>query len=126
MGNDMRRPTIAYATKDLPVQCFSERDFLFPDADEKYVPDVRAYIQSYDVPAFLALLRAGSPEDAVAAFPYLSDLEKSFALRGLFENWTKELAGGWDGLPPHLMEWVAEKAPPSPKLRRAGQWASRG
>ena len=27
--------------KDLPVQCFSERDFLFPDADEKYVPEVR-------------------------------------------------------------------------------------
>ena len=91
----------------LPVQCLSERDFLFPDADEKYVPDVRAYIQSYDVPAFHALLRAGSPEDAVAAFPYLSDREKSFAFRALFEQWTKELAGGWDGLPPHLMAWMA-------------------
>jgi len=105
----MRRPTIATMDNGLPVQCLSERDFLFPDADEKYVPDARAYIQSYDVPAFLALLRAGSPEDAVAAFPYLSDREKTFALRGLFENWTKELAGGWDGLPPHLMEWVARK-----------------
>src|SRR2546423_13855785 len=103
----MRRPTIAYATKDLPVQCLSERDFLFPDADEKYVPDASAYIQSYDMRAFHALLRAGSPEDSVAAFPYLSDLEKTFVLRGLFENWTKELAGGWDGLPPHLMEWMA-------------------
>jgi hypothetical protein len=61
------------------------------------------------LPAFHALLRAGSPEDAVAAFPYLSDLEKNFVLRGLFENWTKELAGGWDGLPPHLMAWVARK-----------------
>ena len=59
----------------LPVQCLSERDFLFPDADEKYVPDVLAYIQSYDVPAH-ALLRAGSPEEAVAAFPYLSDVKK--------------------------------------------------
>ena len=89
----MRRPTIAYMDNGLPVQCLSERDFLFPDADEKYVPDTRAYIQSYDVPAFHALLRAGSPEDAIAAFPYLSDREKTFALRGLFENWTKELAG---------------------------------
>ena len=78
-------------------------------ADEKYVPDAGAYIQSYDMPSFLALLRAGSPEDAVAAFPYLSDREKTFCLRGLFENWTKELAGGWDGLPPHLMAWVARK-----------------
>jgi hypothetical protein len=60
----------------LPVQCFSERDFLFPDADEKYVPDARAYIQSYDVPAFRALLRAGSPEDAVAAFPYFRIVKK--------------------------------------------------
>jgi NAD(P)-dependent dehydrogenase (short-subunit alcohol dehydrogenase family) len=91
--------SIAYMPNGLPVQCVSERDFLFPDADEKCVPDVRAYIQSYDVPAFHALLRAGSPEDAVAAF----------ALRGLFENWTKELAGGWDGLPPHLMEWMARQ-----------------
>ena len=89
----MRRPTIAYMDNGLPVQCLSERDFLFPDADEKYVPDTRAYIQSYDVPAFHALLRAGSPEDAIAAFPHLSDREKTFALRGLFENWTKELAG---------------------------------
>jgi hypothetical protein len=109
----MRRPTIAYMDNGLPVQCLSERDFLFPDADEKYVPDTRAYIQSYDVPAFHALLRAGSPEDAVAAFPYLSDREKTFALRGLFENWTKELAGvhrrprygtsmpGSGGRPPH-------------------------
>ena len=105
----MRRATIAYMDNGLPVQCLSERDFLFPDADEKYVPDAGAYIQSYDMPAFHALLRAGSPEDAVAAFPYLSDREKTFALGGLFENWTKELAGGWDGLPPHLMEWVARK-----------------
>jgi hypothetical protein len=29
--------------------CFSERDFLFSDADEKYVPEALAYIHSYDV-----------------------------------------------------------------------------
>jgi hypothetical protein len=42
----MRRPAIAYAHKDLPVQCLPERDFLFPDADEKYVPEGLAYIQA--------------------------------------------------------------------------------
>jgi hypothetical protein len=45
----MRRPTIAYMDNGLPVQCLSERDFLFPDADEKYVPDARAYIHDTDV-----------------------------------------------------------------------------
>jgi hypothetical protein len=29
----------------LPVQMLSRRDFLFPDADEKYVPAVLAYSQ---------------------------------------------------------------------------------
>ena len=53
----MRRATIAYMDNGLPVQCFSERDFLFPDADEKYVPDVLAYIQSYDFKTFNALLQ---------------------------------------------------------------------
>jgi hypothetical protein len=36
---------------------------------------------------------------------YLSDLEKSFALRAVDEG----LAEGWDGLPPHLMEWMKRK-----------------
>jgi hypothetical protein len=36
-------------------------------------------------------------------------LHQAIKLRGLFENWTKELAGGWDGLPPHLMAWVERK-----------------
>jgi hypothetical protein len=48
-GDEMRRPTIAYADKGLQVQFFSKRDFLFPDADEKYVPEVLTYIHSYDV-----------------------------------------------------------------------------
>jgi hypothetical protein len=52
----MRRPTIATMDNGLPVQCLSERDFLFPDADEKYVPDVLAYTQSYDFKSFNALL----------------------------------------------------------------------
>jgi hypothetical protein len=39
-GDEMRRATIAYMDNGLLVQCLSERDFLFPDADEKYVPEV--------------------------------------------------------------------------------------
>jgi hypothetical protein len=58
----MRRPTIAYAHKDLPVQCLSERDFLFPDADEKYVPEVLAYIHNYDFKTFNTLLLTQTPE----------------------------------------------------------------
>jgi hypothetical protein len=41
-GDQMRRGTIAYAQNNVPVQCVSEWDFLFPDGDEKYVPEVRA------------------------------------------------------------------------------------
>jgi hypothetical protein len=104
----MRRATIATMDNGLPVQCLSERDFLFPDADEKYVPDVRAYIQSYDLPAFLALLRAGSPEDAVAAFPYLSDREKTFALRGCSRTGRKNWREGGTACR-RTMEWVARK-----------------
>jgi hypothetical protein len=46
-----------------------------------------------------------TPEAVVASFPYLSDLEKSFCLRALFERWSKLLAEGWQGepLPPHLL-----------------------
>ncbi len=105
----MRRATTATMDNGLPVQCLSERDFLFPDADEKYVPEVLAYIQSYDFATFNTLLWTKMPEEVVATFPYLSDLEKSFACRALFEQWTKVLADGWDGLPPHLMEWMARK-----------------
>ncbi len=107
----MRRPTIAYMDNNLPVQCVSERDFLFPDADETYVPDVLAYIQSYDFQMFNALLGMLTPEAVVASFPYLSDSEKSFCLRALFERWSKLLADGWRGepLPPHLLQWIARK-----------------
>jgi hypothetical protein len=109
MGDEMRRPTIAYATKDLPVQCFSERDFLFPDADEKYVPEVLAYIQSYDFQTFNALLWTKTPEEVVATFPYLSDLEKSFACRALFDQWSKCLAErvGRSAAAPHSMDGAA-------------------
>jgi hypothetical protein len=79
----MRRPTIAYAQKGLPVQCLSERDFLFPDADEN-VPEVLAYIQSYDFKTFNTLLVTRTPEEVVATFPYRSDREKSFVCRALY------------------------------------------
>jgi hypothetical protein len=106
----MRRPTIAYAQKGLPVQCLSERDFLFPDADEKYVPEVLAYIQSYDFKTFNALLWTKTPEEVIATFPYLSDREKSFACRALFEQWSKCLAEGWDwsAAAPHGMDGAAK------------------
>jgi hypothetical protein len=102
-GDEMRRPTIATMDNGLPVQCLSERDFLFPDADEKYVPEVLAYIQSYDFKTFNTVLWTKTPEEVVATFPYLSDREKSFACRALFDQWSKCLAEGWRGLPPHLM-----------------------
>jgi hypothetical protein len=69
MRGEMRRPPIAYAHKDLPVQCLSERDFLFPDADEKYVPEVLAYIHSRDVETLNRLLYTQTPEEVVATFP---------------------------------------------------------
>ncbi|MGH6810793.1 MAG: hypothetical protein ACREDM_00110 [Methylocella sp.] len=107
----MRRGTIAYAQNNVPVECVSERDFLFPDADEKYVPEVLAYIQSYDFQMFNALLGMLTPEAVVATFPYLSDRERGFCLRALFERWSQLLADGWQGepLPPHLMQWIARK-----------------
>jgi len=46
---------ITLAQKGLPVQCLSEREFLFPDADEKYVPDVLAYIHNHDFETFNTL-----------------------------------------------------------------------
>jgi hypothetical protein len=103
----MRRATIAYMDNGLPVQCLSERDFLFPD--EKYVPEVLAYIQSYDFKTFNTLLWTKTPREVLATLPYLSDREKSFCLQALFEQWSKCLAEGWDGLPPRLMELMARQ-----------------
>jgi hypothetical protein len=40
--SDGLSPHSKVPVKDLPVQCLSQRDFLFPDAEEKYVPDVDA------------------------------------------------------------------------------------
>jgi hypothetical protein len=99
-GDEMRRPTIAYTDNNVPVQCVSERDFLFPDADETYTPEVLAYIHNKDFPAFNALLWTRTPEEVVAMFPYLSDREKSFCCRALFDQWTKCLAEGWSALAP--------------------------
>ena len=90
-GIEMRRPTNASMDNGLPVQCLSERDFLFPDADEKYVPEVLAYIQSTDF--------------------------------GTFAKWTKCLAEGWRGLPPHPMGMGgAAKAQRSRRGRHAGNF----
>jgi hypothetical protein len=55
--------------------------FSVPDADEKYVPDVLAYIQSYDCGTFNDLLWTKTPEEVLATFPYLSDREKRFVCR---------------------------------------------
>src|SRR5439155_7070140 len=93
-GDEMRRATIAYMDNGLPVQCLSERDFLFPDADEKYVPEVLAYIQSYDFKSFNTLLWTKTPEEVVATFPYLSDCEKSFACRALLTSGASALRKG--------------------------------
>ncbi len=102
----MRRATIAHMDNGLPVQCLSERDFLFPDADEKYVPEVLAYIHNYDVEKLNTLVLTQTPDEVVEAFPYLSDLEKKFACRALYDQWAGRLAAGCKPLPPHIMEWM--------------------
>ena len=83
--------------------------FSVPDADEKYVPDVPANIHNYDFKTFNTLLLTRTLEDVVATLLYLSDREKSFACRALFDQWSKCLAEGWRGLPPHIMEWMARQ-----------------
>jgi hypothetical protein len=102
----MRRPTMAYMDNGLPVQLFSRRDFLLPDADEKYVPGVLAYIHDTDVGTLNTLLYTRPPEDVVATFPYLSDREKQFACRALFDQWAERLAAGGNRMLQHLMEWM--------------------
>jgi hypothetical protein len=104
----MRRPIIAYMDNGLPVQTLSRRDFLFPDADEKYVPAVLSYIHDTDVGTLNTLLRTRTPE-VVATFPYLSCCEKQFACRALFDQWAERLAAGGRPMLPHLMEWMARQ-----------------
>jgi hypothetical protein len=87
----------------------SQRDFLFPDADEKSVPEVLAYIHSHDVETLNTLLLTQTPEEVVATFPYLSELEKKFACRALFDQWAGRLVAGSKPLLPHLMEWMARQ-----------------
>ena len=75
------------------------------------MPDVLAYIQSYDFGTFNDLLWTKTPEEVFATFPYLSDREKSFACRALFDQWSKCLAEGWGGrsaAAPHGMDGAAE------------------
>ena len=106
----MRRPIIAYADNGLPVQLLSRRDFLFPDADEKYVPAVLAYIHDAGVGTLNRMLYTQTPEEVVATFPYLSDLEKKFACRALFDQWAERLAAGGKAAAaaPHGMDGAAE------------------
>ncbi len=78
----------------LPMRTLSGRDFLFPDADEKYVPAVLAYIHDTDVETLNRLLYTRRPEEVVATFPYLSGREKKFACRALFDQWAERLAAG--------------------------------
>ena len=73
------------------------------------MPDVLAYIQSYDFGTFNGLLWMKTPEDVVATFPYLSDLEKQFACRALFDQWAERLAAGGRPMLPHLMEWMTRQ-----------------
>ena len=68
-----------------------------------------AYIHNYDVKTLNTLLLTQTPKEVVATFSYLSDREKSFACRALFDQWAKCLGDGWRGLPPHLMEWMARQ-----------------
>jgi hypothetical protein len=48
-SGDQKNHWIEHQQHDHVLLCFSERDFLIPDTDEKYVPEVLAYIHSYDV-----------------------------------------------------------------------------
>ena len=105
----MRRPIIAYMDNGLPVQLLSRRDFLYPDADEKYVPAVLAYIHDTDVETLNTLLRTRTPDEVVATFRYLSDREKQFACRTLFDQWAERLAAGGRPMLTHLMEWMTRQ-----------------
>ena len=70
------------------------------------MPDVLAYIQSYDFGTFNDLLWTKTPEEVVATFPYFSGREKKFACRALFDQWAERLAAGGRPMLPHLMEWM--------------------
>jgi len=104
----MRRPIIAYIDNGLPVQLLSRRDFLFGDADEKYVPAVLAYIHDTNVGTLNRLLYTRMPEEVVATFPYLSDLEKKVRLPGLVRPVGGTAGGRGEG------EGEADAAAPAP------------
>jgi hypothetical protein len=70
---------------------------------------VLAYIHDTDVETLNRLLYARTPEEVVATFPYLSDREKQFACRALFDQWAERLAAGGRPMLPHLMEWMTRQ-----------------
>jgi hypothetical protein len=53
-----------------PVQTLSRRDFLYPDADEKYVPAVLAYIHDTDVGTLNTLLYTRTPARTLDENPF--------------------------------------------------------
>jgi hypothetical protein len=64
---------------------------------------------SGEIKTFERLLWKQSPEEVAATLSYLSAREKGFFCRALFDRWTKCLAEGWNGLPPHLMECMTTR-----------------
>jgi hypothetical protein len=102
----MRQAVTRYTPNGLPVQQISTRDFLFPDVDERYVPDVLAYVHDTDIAALIDRLCTMTPPAALGAFAYLSDQERAFACRALRELWASRLAAGSGPLLPHLAAWM--------------------
>jgi hypothetical protein len=88
----MRRPIIAYMDNGLPVRLLSRRDFLLPDADEKYVPAVPAYIRDTDVDTLNTLLRTRTPGGNRCDVPLSLGPGKKVCLPGLVR-----LVGGTAG-----------------------------
>jgi hypothetical protein len=101
----MRQAVTRYTPNGLPVQQSSTRDFLFPEADERYVPEVLAYVHDTDIPALNDRLRTMTPPAALEAFAYLSDQERAFACRALHDLWSARISAGAKLLP-HLMAWM--------------------
>jgi len=104
----MRNGVTHSGPNGLEVQKISTRDFLYPDADDKYTPLVLAYVHDFDIAALNERLKTMTPPEAVDAFMYLSMREKSFACRAMHELYTNRLAAGWPPLPEHVMIWLKE------------------
>ncbi|MFA5947907.1 MAG: hypothetical protein WC806_02975, partial [Candidatus Gracilibacteria bacterium] len=88
----------------------SARDFLYPDADERYVPNVGAYIHEADLPKIDELLVTVTPDVALTSLCYLSGQERIFAARAMLELWRRRLTEDkWGEFRPHIKAWMAER-----------------